>query len=114
MYQATLKTKKSRVVVIARNPDRAVDAASKLAHQFGVKSERFNIAEINEHDVPRLPDKLTKLQFKAKKGEKDVQFSVMLIARGKRGDWDMVDWIEYLSASLPDGDWELHGLEVVR
>ena len=114
MYQATLKTKKSRVVVVAPSSERAVDAASKLARQFGVKSKRLNIAEINERDVPRLPSKNTKLQFKVKNGEKDLQFSVLFIARGKRGDWGMVDWIEHLCSLLPDGDWELHGLEVAR
>ena len=114
MYQATLKTKKSRVVVIARNPDRAVDAASKLARQFGVKSKRFSLSRVKENDVPCLPAKPAKLQFRAVCGEKDVQFSVLFIVRGKRGDWDMVDWIEHFSALLPAGDWELHGLEVAR
>ena len=114
MYQATIKTKKSRVVVIARESERAVDGATKIARQFNLNSKRLRLAEINECEIPRLPSKNTKLQFKVKNGEKDLQFSVLFIARGKRGDWDMVDWIEHLCSLLPDGDWELHGLEVAR
>ena len=114
MYQATIKTKKSRVVVIARESERAVDGATKIARQFGLKSKRFSLTEINENTLPSLPAKPTRLRFRTSDGKRNVQFSVMLVARGKRGDWDMVDWVEYLCASLPDGDWELHGLEVIR